>query len=93
MSMILRKHLSPMGFTPENPLISHMNNFSWESRLGRLQGSKSGCPPRHARDALGNSVGGRDPCQPSRSMCESPLTREAYSGRFAIFRDSTGASL
>ena len=33
MSMILRKHLSPMGFTPENPLISHMNNFSWESRL------------------------------------------------------------
>ena len=23
-----------MGFTPESPLISHMNNFSWESRLG-----------------------------------------------------------
>ena len=27
-----------MGFTPENPLISHMNNFSWESRLVALRG-------------------------------------------------------
>ena len=32
--MVVGKHLSPMGFTPENPLVSHMNNFSWESRLG-----------------------------------------------------------
>ena len=31
--MIGGKHLSHMDFTPENPLISHMNNFSWESRL------------------------------------------------------------
>ena len=29
MYRIVGKHLSRMGFTLENPLISHMNNFSW----------------------------------------------------------------